>query len=228
MRRSFSGFHSDMAKTRIKICGITSHVDACAAIESGADAIGLVFYAESPRSVSIEQAAAIVAGIPPFVTVVALFVDEPSASIERTLRALSIDVIQFHGDETPSFCQQFNRPWIKALRVRPGLDIAERCAQYRGARAVLLDSFQEGVPGGTGKTFDWCLAAGRLPMPVVLAGGLHAGNVAEAIGSLRPAAVDVSGGVESAPGIKDADRIKQFVAAVRAADDQVYGVMNVE
>ncbi|MCB1705363.1 MAG: phosphoribosylanthranilate isomerase [Halioglobus sp.] len=215
-----------MAATRIKICGITRPEDAQAAADCGADAIGLVFYKASPRAVTPEQALAITAVLPPFLTVVALFVDEPVASIERILRAVPIDLIQFHGTEAPQTCRQFERPWIKALRVKPGLDIAAECDRFRGARGVLLDSFQAGVPGGTGKAFDWRLAPDNLALPVVLAGGLHADNVGDAIRTLRPAAVDVSGGVERSPGIKDAGRIHRFVAAVRAADQQLDGVVH--
>jgi phosphoribosylanthranilate isomerase len=215
-----------MASTRIKICGITRLEDARAVTASGADAIGLVFYADSPRAVTTDQAADIVAVVPPFVSVVALFVNEPVASIKRILGKVPIDLIQFHGDESPEFCQQFDRPWIKALRVRPGLDIASACRQYRRARGVLLDSWHEGVPGGTGQAFDWNLAPGNLSLPVVLAGGLHEGNVGDAIRALRPAAVDVSGGVESAPGVKDAHRIQRFIAAVRVADQQLDGLAN--
>jgi phosphoribosylanthranilate isomerase len=217
-----------MASTRIKICGITREEDALAAATSGADAIGLVFYSASPRAVTVDRAAALVAVIPPFVSVVALFVDEPAASIERILHSVPIDLIQFHGDEPAEFCQQFNRPWIKALRVRPSVDITNECRKYRGARGVLLDSWQPGVPGGTGTSFDWKLAPAGLPLPVVLAGGLDEHNVGDAIRTLRPAAVDVSGGVESAPGIKDAGRIQRFIAAVRAAGQQMDGVINVE
>jgi phosphoribosylanthranilate isomerase len=227
MRPSFFGVHCDMAKTRIKVCGITRQDDARAAVGSGADAIGLVFYSKSPRAVSVEQAAAIVAVVQPFVSVVALFVDASASTIEHTLSAVPIDVIQFHGDESSAFCEQFHRPWIKALRMKPGLDVAGSCAPLLKARGILLDSWQEGVPGGTGKSFDWHLAPERLPLPVVVAGGLHAGNVGEAIRILRPAAVDVSGGVESAPGLKDAHKIGQFIAAVRAADTMVYGEGNV-
>jgi len=204
--------------TRIKICGITRPEDARVAVASGADAIGLVFYAGSPRFVNIEQAAEIIAVIPPFVTVVALFVDEPAASVARVLENLSIDMLQFHGEESPEYCRSFNRPWMKALRVRPELDIPELCTQYSGARAMLLDSWQEGVPGGTGKTFDWSLAQGERSSALVLAGGLNEANVADAIAQLNPVAVDVSGGVEAAPGIKDQGKIERFVAAVRAAD----------
>lgn len=217
-----------MASTRIKICGITRKEDALAVVDSGADALGLVFYAASPRAVTIEQAAAIAAVVPPFVSVVALFVDEPMGSIERILDAVPIDLIQFHGDESPEFCQQFGRPWIKALRVKPGLDIADVGHRYRRARGLLLDSWQEGVPGGTGKPFDWQLALVDMPLPVVLAGGLHEENVGEAIRILKPAAVDVSGGVESSPGIKDTRKIHRFIAAVRAAEQQVDGVEHVD
>lgn len=207
-----------MTRTRIKICGITSPGDARAAIDSGADAIGLVFYPGSPRAVTAEQAARIVASVAPFVTVVALFVDETVEGIRRVLEQVPIELIQFHGDETAAFCGQFQRPWIKALRMRSELDLAGRCAQYPAARAILLDSWQEGVPGGTGRTFDWELARRELALPVVLAGGLDDGNVGAAIARLRPAAVDVSGGVERSPGCKDAGKIKRFIAAVRAAD----------
>ena len=215
-----------MAATRIKICGITRPQDALVVAGSGADALGLVFYSASPRAVSVEQALAITSVLPPFVTVVALFVDEPVASIERILRTVPIDLIQFHGTESPQVCQQFERPWIKALRVKPGLDIAAECDRYHRARGVLLDSFQAGVPGGTGKSFDWQLAPSNLSLPVVLAGGLHEENVGDAIRTLRPAAVDVSGGVESSAGIKDAGRIHRFVAAVRAAEQQLDGVVH--
>lgn len=204
--------------TRIKICGITTCEDARIAVNCGADAIGLVFYANSPRAVTVAQAAKIVSAVPPFVTVVALFVDEPADGIRRILQQVPIDLIQFHGDESADFCAQFDRPWIKALRVREGLDLASKCAHYRGARAVLLDSWQQGVPGGTGKTFDWGLAGGEFPLPVVLAGGLDDANVGSAIAQLRPQAVDVSGGVEQSPGCKDATKIERFIAAVRAAD----------
>jgi phosphoribosylanthranilate isomerase len=210
-----------MAVTRIKICGITRREDAQVAIACGADAIGLVFYAASPRAVTVEQALDIVAIVPPFVSVVALFVNEPVANIERILRSVPIDVIQFHGDETQEFCQQFDRPWIKALRVKSELDIAGACQRYDQARGVLLDSWQEGVPGGTGTTFDWNLASNDLPLPIVLAGGLNEGNVGDAIRLLRPSGVDVSGGVESSPGLKDAHKIRGYIAAVRAADQQL-------
>jgi phosphoribosylanthranilate isomerase len=204
--------------TRIKICGITTTADAGAAVAAGADAVGLVFYPRSPRAVTLAQAAQIVRAIPPFVSVVALFVDEPADNVRRIVDSLPINLIQFHGEESGEFCEQFHRPWIKALRVQPGVDLPARCATYAAARGILLDSWQEGVPGGTGRPFDWDLARLQLPLPLVLAGGLHECNVGEAIALLRPAAVDVSGGVEQSPGCKDAGKIKRFIAAVRAAD----------
>ena len=212
-----------MTKTRIKICGITSAEDARQAADSGADAIGLVFYGPSPRNVTVQQAAEVAAAVAPLVTVVGLFVDESAARIERILHKVPLGMLQFHGDESGDFCRQFNRPWMKALRVRPEMDLVVACTDYHGASAILLDAWQDGVPGGTGKTFDWRLVRHALPLPVVLAGGLNPGNVAQAIAQLRPAAVDVSGGVEQAPGRKDAEKIRQFVAAVRAADTQLNG-----
>ena len=206
-----------MLSTRVKICGITREADARAAAAAGADAIGLVFYPDSPRAVNLEQAKEIAENVPPFLTVVALFVDEPADVVMRTLNRVPVDVIQFHGDETPEFCAQFRRPWIKALRMKPGIDVAGEFGRFAGARGMLLDAWQEGKPGGTGQVFDWSLAAqDNYSMPLVLAGGLHPDNVAEAVMSVRPAAVDVSGGVESAPGIKDEAQMRRFVSAVRS------------
>jgi len=207
-----------LSHTRIKICGITRARDALAAAELGADAIGLVFYPRSPRAVNAATALQILAEVPPFLSVVALFVDEPASAVDRILSQVPVDTLQFHGDESPGFCNRFGRPWLKALRVREGVDVAAAVRDYAAARAILLDSWQEGVPGGTGRTFDWNLAPTALPRPVVLAGGLDDGNVGEAVRRVRPAAVDVSGGVESAPGVKDREKIRRFIAAVRAAD----------
>jgi len=215
-----------VTQTRIKICGITTADDARTAVDLGADAIGLVFYARSPRGVTAQQAQQIAAAVPPFVTIVGLFVDEPVDSIKRILSSVPVDLVQFHGDETPAFCQQFGRPWIKALRVRPGVELETLCKDYQAGRGILLDSWQDGVPGGTGKSFDWDLAARTLPLPLVLAGGLNDSNVGEAIARLRPAAVDVSGGVERVPGVKDSGKIERFVAAVRAADALINGAVD--
>ena len=223
MRPYFLPVTRRMAATRIKICGITRPEDAQAAALCGADAIGLVFYPDSPRAVTPECAREIVAAVPPFVTVVGLFVDEPAANVLRILESVPIDLLQFHGDESVGYCRQFARPLLKALRVKPGLAIAEECARFHFARGVLLDSWHEGRAGGTGHTFDWTLVEGGLPLPLVLAGGLDEDNVASAIQALRPSAVDVSSGVERSPGIKDASRIRRFVKAVRAADKALQG-----
>ena len=214
----------NVTHTRIKICGITRPEDAQAAVCGGADAIGLVFYAGSPRAVTAARAAEIARQVPPFVSVVALFVDAPPEQVRRVLDAVPIDLLQFHGSEDASYCRQFRRPWLKALRVRPGLDITGASADYAAARGLLLDAWRDGVPGGTGQTFDWNLAPRALSLPLVLAGGLHSDNVAAAIAALHPAAVDVSGGVEQAPGVKCAQKIARFVAAVRAADQQLDGL----
>lgn len=205
--------------TRIKICGITRAEDARAAADSGADVIGLVFYAPSPRAVTAEQAADIVEALPPFVGAVGLFVDAPRAEIEAVLASVPLDMLQFHGDEEPEFCGSFRRPWLKALRMREDLDLAQAAQRYGDARALLLDAYREGVPGGTGETFDWGLIANDLQRPIVLAGGLNPANVMDAVTSVAPAAVDVSGGVEASPGIKDHQKVQQFIAAVRAADN---------
>jgi len=202
---------------RSKICGITRIEDALAAVEAGADAIGLVFYGKSPRAVSIEQAAAILQALPPFVTSVGLFVDMPHDELQQLLQRLPLDLLQFHGDASPADCEGHGRPYIKALRVRPGEDVSAAMAPYAGARGILLDTFVEGVPGGTGASFDWSLVPENAAKPIILAGGLDAGNVATAIRQVRPYAVDVSGGVEAGKGIKDAGKIRAFVRAVRDA-----------
>jgi phosphoribosylanthranilate isomerase len=217
--RFFEG-PSILAAVRIKICGITRVEDALAAAEAGADAIGLVFYAKSPRAVSVQQARAIVAALPPFVTSVGLFVDASRCELGEILDAVPLDMLQFHGNETAEACSGYHRPYLKALRVKPGDDIAARAAEYPGAAGILLDTYVEGVPGGTGAAFDWSLIPHDLRRPLVLAGGLHAGNVQQAIRQVRPYAVDVSGGVEASKGIKDAEKIRAFIRQCRAADGQ--------
>ncbi|MCJ2372275.1 phosphoribosylanthranilate isomerase [Pseudomonas sp. RGM 3321] len=203
-----------MSAVRSKICGITRIEDALAAAEAGADAIGLVFYPKSPRAVTVLQARAIIAALPPFITTVGLFVNASRCELNETLDAVALDMLQFHGDETPDECDGYHRPYIKALRVKAGDDIAQVCRTYRNARGVLLDTYVEGVPGGTGETFDWTLIPDDLDKPVILAGGLTSANVAQAIAQVRPYAVDVSGGVEKSKGIKDREKILAFMSAV--------------
>lgn len=204
--------------TRVKICGITRSEDALAAAHAGADAIGLVFAPASPRRVSAAQAAAIVAALPPFVTSVALFVDPLAEQVRAVLEALRPDLLQFHGDEPPDFCAAFGLPYIKAVRVRPETDLLQYAARYAGARGLLLDAYHPDRHGGTGRRFDWDLIPADLPRPIVLAGGLDPDNVAAAVRQVRPWAVDVSSGVESAKGIKDAGRVARFMREVRNAD----------
>ncbi|MCF5715587.1 MULTISPECIES: phosphoribosylanthranilate isomerase [Pseudomonas syringae group] len=206
-----------MSAVRSKICGITRIEDALAAVEAGADAIGLVFYPKSPRAVTVLQARAIIAALPPFVTTVGLFVNASRCELNETLDAVALDMLQFHGDETPEECDGYHRPYIKALRVKAGDDIASACRAYRNARGVLLDTYVEGVPGGTGETFDWALIPDYLDKPVILAGGLTSANVAQAIAQVRPYAVDVSGGVEKSKGIKDREKILAFMSAVQGS-----------
>jgi phosphoribosylanthranilate isomerase len=207
-------------RTRVKICGITSPEDAAIAVAAGADAIGLVFYEKSPRAVTLQQAAEIVAVLPPFVTAVGLFVDADAAQVNATLAAVKLGLLQFHGDETAAYCQQFARPYLKALRMKDELNLPAALAAHEQATGWLLDSYRQGVPGGTGETFDWSRVPDGLAEKIVLAGGLSPVNVAVAITQMRPYAVDVSGGVEQAPGRKCADKISAFMAAVRAADQQ--------
>lgn len=204
--------------TRVKICGITRPQDGQAAAAAGAHAIGLVFHPASPRHVSVEQARAIVAALPPLVCVVGLFVDAAAPSIDAVLRAVPLDLLQFHGNESAPDCRRHGRRYLKALHVRSGVDLARSAAPYADAAGLLLDAFVPGVPGGSGRVFDWAAVPAGLARPLILAGGLNAGNVAAAIRRLRPWAVDVSSGVESAPGIKDAGRMEAFIEAVRQVD----------
>ncbi|KAB2937911.1 MAG: N-(5'-phosphoribosyl)anthranilate isomerase [Rhodocyclaceae bacterium] len=206
-----------MARTRIKICGITRPEDACAAVELGADALGLVFYGPSPRCVTVEQAWEIARIVPPFVTLVGLFVNESKLAVRRVMEAVPIQLLQFHGDEEESYCRSFNAPYVKAARVRSGLDLLKYAQSHPAAQGLLLDAFVEGYGGG-GKTFDWSLVPPGLPLPLILSGGLDENNVAEAVRRVRPWAVDVSSGVEAGKGIKDAGRIAAFIAGVKHAD----------
>lgn len=204
-------------RTRVKICGITREDDAQAAVEYGADAIGLVFYEPSPRCVTLERAVGIVRRMPPFVTTVALFVDAAAEHIARVVGEVGVDLLQFHGAERAAECAAHGRPWIKAVRMRPETDLPALTAAYTQARGLLLDAYRPGVPGGTGETFDWGRIPQGLASRIVLAGGLTPANVGEAVRRVRPFAVDVSGGVESSPGIKDPDKIRAFIDEVRRA-----------
>ncbi|HYN13200.1 MAG TPA: phosphoribosylanthranilate isomerase [Burkholderiales bacterium] len=208
-------------RTRIKICGITRPADALAAAQAGADAIGLVFYPRSPRYLSAERALDIRQALPPFVQTVALFVNPDAAQVAQVIGRLVPAMLQFHGDETPQFCAQFGMPYVKACRVKSGVstgvDLLEYLRPFSGAAAWLLDSFVEAY-GGVGESFDWSLVPARRDRPLILSGGLARDNVAEAVRRVRPWGVDVSSGVESAKGIKDAAKIAAFIEEVRNAD----------
>jgi phosphoribosylanthranilate isomerase len=207
-------------RTRIKICGITRADDLDAAVHAGADAVGFVFYPASARCVTVELAAELASRLPPFVTPVALFVNASSDLLQSVARAIPHVVLQFHGDESGEQCRAAGRPYIRAARMEPGFDLLNFTAQFPDAQALLLDAHVEGYGGG-GKVFDWSLIPRNVPRPVVLSGGLHAGNVADGILQVRPSAVDVSSGVEVSKGIKDPVAIRRFCDAVRRADEQL-------
>ena len=207
-----------MHRTRVKICGITRAEDAIAAAAAGTDAIGLVFYANSPRNISIEQAQAVVAALPAFVTTVALFKDAAADFIEPVLAAVNIDLIQFHGSEDADFCRRFGKPYIKALGMLGELDIEAQAKTYEDARGLLLDAHPPGEAGGSGETFDWNSIPPAMRGSIILAGGLQPDNVFDAVCSVRPYAVDVSSGVEQAKGIKSAAKMQQFINEVQRAD----------
>lgn len=206
-----------MSRTRIKFCGLTRAEDVRAAVALGVDAVGFVFTRRSRRFVEPSEVRALRGELPPFVDVVALFMDDEAEWIERVVSVVQPDLLQFHGEETPEFAARFGRPYLKAVPMASVADAAAYARRYAGARGFLLDSHASGGVGGTGAAFDWSKSP-RLERPVVLAGGLDARNVGEAIALLRPHAVDVSSGIESAPGLKDAVKMQAFVAAVRAAD----------
>ena len=207
--------------TRTKICGITRAEDVQAVAASGADAFGLVFYENSPRHVTVQQALAVIRAVPPFLSAVGLFVNPSASEVREILDQVPLDMLQFHGEEEPDFCAQFGRPYLKAIRVRPGVDLVQFAARYAGAQALLLDAYVEGTHGGTGASFDWELIPRELPLPVILSGGLDANNVADAIRQVRPYAVDVSSGVEAGKGIKDASKVAAFIKEVKNVDVQL-------
>jgi phosphoribosylanthranilate isomerase len=201
-------------RTRVKICGITRLEDALTAIKFGADAIGFVFYEKSPRNISADQAAEIVSKLPAFISVVGLFVNAQPVEVKAILSKVHLGLLQFHGDETPSECRQYQLPYMKAIRVQAGTNLLQYDLDFYDAKALLLDAYTEGVAGGTGQVFDWGLIPNNMSNSIVLAGGLNADNVADAIQQVQPYAVDVSGGVEREKGIKDADKIAAFMRGV--------------
>jgi phosphoribosylanthranilate isomerase len=205
-------------KTAVKICGVTRTEDALEAARQGAHAIGFVFYRPSPRFVEPDAAAAIVRALPPFVTAVGLFVDAGEDEVRSIASRSGVQLLQFHGAESTEFCARFALPFMKAVRVRPGIDLLQYALDFRNAKALLLDTFQEGLHGGTGAVFDWNLIPQALPLPIVLSGGLTPDNVTEAVRRVKPWAVDVSSGVEVRKGIKDAHKIAAFITGVRNAD----------
>jgi phosphoribosylanthranilate isomerase len=205
------------ARTRIKICGITRVEDALVAADAGADAIGLVFYPPSPRNVTVPQARDIAASLAPFVSVVALFVNATPQLVDTVIAQVRPALLQFHGDETPQECTRYDHPYIRAARMREGLDLLDYASRFSTSQALVLDADQPGYGGG-GEVFDWSRIPANVALPLVLSGGLHAANVTPAIRRVRPWAVDVSSGVEASKGIKSAQRIAEFIAAVRAAD----------
>lgn len=205
-------------RTRVKICGLARRVDLDAAVAAGVDAVGFVFHPPSPRAVSPQDARDLCAGLPPFVTAVGLFVDAAPEQVRATLDQVPLELLQFHGEEDPELCASFGRRWIKAVRMRPGVDLAAQQRRYGQAVGLLLDTFDPARPGGTGQRFDWDRIPAAIAPSIVLAGGLDADNVAEAIRRVRPFGVDVSGGVEASKGIKDHDKIRDFMQRVNDVD----------
>ena len=204
--------------TAVKICGITRVEDALAAARAGAHYIGLMFYAPSPRCVTPVTALEIIGALPPFITTVGVFVDPTKAEVRATLAEVPVQLLQFSGSESPDFCRSFGRPYIKAVHMKAGVDLLQYARAYHDAKALLLDTFVEGLHGGSGVPFDWDLITHGLPLPVYLSGGLTVANVTDAVRRARPDAVDVSSGVESARGVKDAAKIAAFITGVRNAD----------
>lgn len=205
-------------RTRVKICGITTVADGLVAARHGADAIGLIFYPPSPRLVTLERAHEIASSLPAFVARVAVFVNPAGADVEAVIRACRPDLLQFHGEEPAEFCRGFGVPYLRALRVRAGVDLLESLAPFGDAAGWLLDAYRQELYGGTGEAFDWDLVPRGLTRPVILSGGLDAANVGAAVRRVRPWAVDVSSGVEAAKGVKDERRIAEFMEQVRNAD----------
>jgi phosphoribosylanthranilate isomerase len=206
------------ARTRIKICGIREAAQARVAADAGADAIGLVFYPPSPRHLALPDAAAIVAALPPFVAAVGLFVNPSEAEVRAVLSAVALDLLQFHGDESPQFCAGFGKPFVRVVRMEAQTDLLEYAQRFSRAKALILDAHVPGQAGGTGQTFDWEAIPRDLPIPLILSGGLTSTNVARAVREVRPWAVDVSSGVEASRGLKDPRKIVEFIRSVQRED----------
>lgn len=202
-------------RTRVKICGITRTEDALAAVFSGADAIGFVFWQRSSRNILPQQARSITKSIPAFVTTVGVYVDPTDDWVHETASIANLGLLQFHGNESPEFCDQFALPYVKALRIKEDMDLLEYANRYQSAKALLLDTYNANLPGGTGEVFDWTLIPTNLPLPIILSGGLTPDNVVHAIAKVRPWAVDVSSGVEASKGIKDINKISAFMQRVK-------------
>ncbi|MCE7915513.1 MAG: phosphoribosylanthranilate isomerase [Nitrosomonas sp. PRO4] len=200
---------------RVKVCGITRYQDAMAAVRSGVDAIGFVFWPQSTRYIDPDSAYLIASRIPPFVCTVGVYVNPDISWVEKTARTVKLNLLQFHGDETPEFCDQFSLPYIKAIRVKQDTDLLQYAERYSAAKGLLLDTYAENLPGGTGHVFDWRLIPQHLPVPLILSGGLNPNNVALAIKQIRPWSVDVSSGVEISKGIKDEKKIFAFMQGVK-------------
>ncbi|MGD8594849.1 MAG: phosphoribosylanthranilate isomerase [Gammaproteobacteria bacterium] len=201
-------------RTRVKICGITRPDDALRAAHLGADAIGLVFFDKSPRAIDVDTARDILAVLPPFVTVVGLFVDPTPRHVAAVLHRVPLDILQFHGNEEPGECTAYNKPYIKAIRIKDGVNLHDQAKRYASARGLLLDTYVPGVPGGTGQAFNWSLIPKNLNKHIILAGGLTPKNVWQVISAVRPFAVDVSSGVEVEKGIKDPEKMAAFIRGV--------------
>jgi phosphoribosylanthranilate isomerase len=208
----------NLHRTRIKICGLRVPEHATIAANAGADAIGLVFYGPSARYVQVHEAAAVAAVLPPYVMAVGLFVDATEADVRAVLGGVRLDMLQFQGDEPPEFCARFGIPYVRAVRMAPGVDLVDYAHRFPGARALLLDAHVPGEAGGTGRSFDWAAIPKSLPIPVILSGGLTPANVARAVREVKPWAVDVSSGVEAARGTKDPAKIVEFIRSVRIED----------
>ena len=205
-------------RTRVKFCGITRQADAAFAVRLGVDALGFVFHPKSPRYIEPAEAGGIISGLPPFVTSVGLVVDHSYDQVEDIISQTEVDLVQFHGDESPELCEQISRPYLKAIRVKEDTDVEMVCSDYRYARGLLLDAYVPGVPGGSGKQFDWSKVPSKPTLPIIMAGGLDAENVKDAINRFKPSGLDVSSGIESNPGIKDEEKMRQFLTAVNQLD----------